>query len=207
MSDIKNEVYECLLQLQWILHRRQLHNFGSRRTSRNPRRGQGRILAILKMKQEISQKELTYLLDMSKQSVAEILAKLERSGFIVREPSEKDRRVSVVKLTAEGAAAADNLSDEPEDMTGLLDCLSDEELQTFHQYLKRILKESENHTGDADTLAQRRKAKEAFMREHRRHFDGRRPFTADEEIGYGDWSVFDFGMGFDGEGYEKKDDE
>lgn len=32
--------------------------------------GQGRVLAILKLKPEISQRDLSYLLDMSKQSLA-----------------------------------------------------------------------------------------------------------------------------------------
>ena len=56
------------------------------------------MLAILKMKPEISRKELTCLLNMSKQSVAELISKMEKSGYVTREPSEKDKRVMTIKL-------------------------------------------------------------------------------------------------------------
>ena len=49
-------------------------------------RGQGRVLAWLKMQPEISRKELAYLLDMRAQSLGELLAKLERIAYIERAP-------------------------------------------------------------------------------------------------------------------------
>ena len=82
MSEIKTTVTEQLEQLQMLMHRASFHNFMGNGMARNPLRGQGRVLAILKMKPEISQRELTYLLNMSKQSLAELLAKLEMSGHI-----------------------------------------------------------------------------------------------------------------------------
>ena len=47
------------------------------------RRGQGRVLAILKMQPEISQKELLYLLDMRPQSLGELLSKLEKTDTLL----------------------------------------------------------------------------------------------------------------------------
>ncbi len=41
-------------------------------------RGQGRILAVLKIKADISQKELTHLLAIRPQSLGELLVKLEK---------------------------------------------------------------------------------------------------------------------------------
>ena len=105
----------------------------------NPHRGQGRVLSILKMKPEISQKELTYLLDMSKQGLAELLNKLEKKGYIKREPVEEDRRSFNIKLTEEGAAVAGEMDDMPLDLDKVFDCLSDDELAKLYEYLKRII--------------------------------------------------------------------
>lgn len=63
------------------------------------------------------------------------MAKLERNGYIIREPSAEDRRVSNVKITPEGMKAAEGMSEDPQDMVGLLDCLNEEELEAFGEYL------------------------------------------------------------------------
>ena len=65
-----------------------------------------RAMAMLKIKPEISQKDLTYLLGMSKQSIAELLLKLEKNEFITRHPSENDKRVMIMRLTEKGEKAA-----------------------------------------------------------------------------------------------------
>ena len=92
----------------------------------DPLRGQGRVLALLKAKPETTQRELSYLLDMRQQSLSELLAKLEEKGFVTRDKSETDGRVTVVRLTDAGAEAAPS----PEQMQGqadALDCLDEEE--------------------------------------------------------------------------------
>ena len=73
MNEIKDTINGQLQQLQMLMHRTMFNHFGK---MHNPHRGQGRVLAILKLKPVISQKELTYLLNMSKQSVAELITKL-----------------------------------------------------------------------------------------------------------------------------------
>jgi DNA-binding MarR family transcriptional regulator len=105
----------------------------------NPHRGQGRVLSILKLKPEMSQKELTYLLDMSKQSLAELLNKLEKKGYIKREPVEEDRRSFNIKLTEEGAVVAGEMDDNPLDLDKVFERLSAEELAKLYEYLKRII--------------------------------------------------------------------
>ena len=92
----------------------------------DPLRGQGRVLALLAAKPSTTQRELSYLLDMRQQSLSELLAKLEEKGFVTREKSAEDGRVTVVQLTEEGAQAAPS----PEQMQmrpDALECLSDEE--------------------------------------------------------------------------------
>ena len=159
MSEIKDTINGQLQQLQMLMHRTMFSHFGK---AHNPHRGQGRVLAILKLKPVISQKELTYLLNMSKQSVAELVTKLEKNGYITREPSEDDKRVMTIRLTEEGAKAADHTDEVEPDALDALDCLNDEELSALSEYLGRIIRQYEEQFPDED-FEERRKYMEKFM--------------------------------------------
>ncbi len=84
----------------------------SRREGRGPRggfavhRGRGRLLAILALRDQMTQKELAYLLGMRSQSLGEQLAQLERDGLALRTADESDRRTWRVALTDAGREAA-----------------------------------------------------------------------------------------------------
>ena len=159
MNEIIETINEQLQQLQMLMHRTMFSHF---RKMHNPHRGQGRVLALLKMKPEISQRELTYLLNMSKQAAAELIAKLEKSGYVTREPSETDKRVMMLKLTEEGAKAAADSDDNAFDSTNMFNCLNDDELAAFSDYLGRIIRQYEEQFPD-DDFKQRRKMMENFM--------------------------------------------
>lgn len=171
MSEIKAIITEQLQQLQMLMHRASFQGNLCGGRMHNPHRGQGRVLAILKLKPEISQKELTYLLNMSKQALAELLAKLEKSGYITREPSEEDRRVMTVKLTEAGMNAAGDVDDGAPEAAKILDCLNEEELAAFSDYLDRIIRRYEELFPGED-FDQRRKMMEAFMFRHGPGFGG-----------------------------------
>ena len=167
MNEIKLTISEQLQQLQMFIYRSQFSQPGN---MYNPHRGQGRVLAILKLKPTISQKELTYLLNMSKQAVGELIAKLEKSGYITREPSEDDKRVMIIKLTGEGAKAAGYADDATPETVNVLDCLDDEELAVFSEYLARIIDRYEEQFPEED-FDNRRQYIERFMSAHR-HIHG-----------------------------------
>ena len=90
MGEGKTVISEQMEKLQTLMHRLVFHNYVSEgKPTRNPYRGQGRVLAALNQNPQISQKELTQQLGMSKQSLAELLGKLEKSGMIRRTQSER----------------------------------------------------------------------------------------------------------------------
>lgn len=137
---------EQIIRIAMLLRRYQLHNrkeeyFG------DSHQGQGRVLALLKMKPEITQKELGYLLNIRNQSLGELLGKLERSGFITKAPAEHDRRIMNVKLTETGAQAADQAEQQQQSSSKLFECLTEEEQAQMGQYLKRIIEELEQQLG------------------------------------------------------------
>ena len=170
MSDIKTTIAAQLQQLQMLMHRASFQSFMGDRMQ-NPYRGQGRVLAILKMKPEISQKELGFLLNMSKQALAELLAKLEKSGYITREPSEEDQRVMTIKLTDSGLNAAGDVGEGAPETAKIFDCLSDEELEAFGGTLARIIERYEDLFPGED-YRERLRTMEAFMRRYGRGFGG-----------------------------------
>lgn len=98
-------------RLARLMHRYQAYRAKAAGLVGNPVRGQGRVLALLKNRPETSQRELSYLLDMRQQSLSELLAKLEDKGYITRSKSETDGRVTVVRLTEEGARAVPDIDD------------------------------------------------------------------------------------------------
>ena len=103
----------------------------------DPLRGQGRVLALLKAKPTTTQRELSFLLDMRQQSLSELLGKLEEKGFITREKSPDDGRVTVVTLTDEGAAAAPS-PDQMQAHPDALDCLTDEERAQLETITEKV---------------------------------------------------------------------
>lgn len=152
MEDIYTAIYEKLSTLQWLMKRRQMFSQAESGTFADSTRGQGRILAMLKIQPEIATKDLAYLLGIRQQSLNELLNKLEKNSYVERRPSEKDRRVMVVHLTEKGKAAK-----EPEtNYQEFLGCLSPEELQQFGEYLDRIIAAFRMGTGrseDEDAMA------------------------------------------------------
>jgi len=99
------------------------------------------------MNPEITQKELSFLLDMRPQSLGELLMKLERSGCITRTASENDKRVMDICLTDEGLEAANRAGKEAYS-AGLFSSLSKDEQAALGGYLGRIITELENSIGE-----------------------------------------------------------
>jgi DNA-binding MarR family transcriptional regulator len=128
----------------------------------DPSQGQGRVLALLQLKPETTQKELTFLLGMSRQATAELLSKLEKQGLIEREPSSGDKRVAVVRLTEAGQAAEQATERPPHGTPELLDVLDDDEVAQLSGFLGRVLDRAEQDW--ADEFGERREAFEEFWR-------------------------------------------
>ncbi|ADK82682.1 MarR family winged helix-turn-helix transcriptional regulator [Sediminispirochaeta smaragdinae] len=142
MINNTNELLEKLMHMSWLLRIQQMKHYRDHGPMGTPYRGQGRILAILALKPEISQRELSRILDIRPQSLGELLVKLERQGFIVRTPSEQDRRVMLVRLTKEGAEAA-KTSEDAGEQEAFFNCLSEDEQNQFDEFLDRLINELE----------------------------------------------------------------
>ncbi len=184
-----NDLFELLARVEWLLRRYHMMNHRVHGPMGDPHRGQGRILALLKLQPEISQRELGFLLDMRPQSLGELLMKLERSGYITRTQAEDDRRAMTIRLTDEGRQAAE----QKVEAADLFACLNDEEQRTLGDYLRRIVATLEQQLGDEPVDRDR---PWGFDGPDRREFGGDRrgcgrvPFAADgaeRDFGPGPW--------------------
>lgn len=194
--DEKN--FDLIMQftrIEWLLHRYHQQNHMHFGPMADPRKGQGRVLAILKMQPEISQKELSYLLDMRPQSLGELLSKLEKNGYITRTPSESDRRVQIIKLTQNGAEATVSEGQEFS-FDKAFECLSEDEQKSLSNYLSRIIETLEEQLGDEkleDHFDPRRRGGNPFGDRFSRHpwADGR------EHSGFGQYDPrLEMGRGY-----------
>ncbi|CAJ1203443.1 MarR family winged helix-turn-helix transcriptional regulator [Companilactobacillus nantensis] len=96
--------------------------------------GQGKILLALSQNNGLSQKELATRLDLTAQSTAEFVNKLVKKGFVTKEKSTTDRRMTIIRITDLGRQTTTMESSVPE----FLNALSDEELDQFANILTKI---------------------------------------------------------------------
>lgn len=134
--ELDNEIYLKFTQIGRLLQRQFIKNFKKNSAFIDPSRGQGRILKALQIKDGISTKDLAYILGIQVCSLNELLQKLEKNGYISREPSKKDKRVSLIYLTDKGK---DIDLDFPKS-NEFLDHFSLEEKKELDKYLTQIIK-------------------------------------------------------------------
>jgi DNA-binding MarR family transcriptional regulator len=148
MTEYTGDLMEQFVYLKALFDKYYRSNFRNWGPMSNPHHGQGRILSILKLQPQISQKELGYLLDMRNQSLVELLAKLEKSGCITRTPSEEDRRTSNIQLTEAGAKAAEHAEENPPEHD-LFSGLDPAEQQQLRDCLNKLIVSLEQKVGAA----------------------------------------------------------
>lgn len=174
------DLFELFTRTNLLLQRYQQKLKREKNRVGDPHRGQGRVLALLRLQGEISQKDLAFLLDMRTQSLGELLTKLEASGYITREPSTADRRVVMVKLTEAGREAAEEVAKNQEESDKVFSVLTNAEQAMLAELLGRVIENLENHLGEGQN---KDKEKDAFDKIFEKMgFDkGKNPFTEGAE--------------------------
>lgn len=134
------ELYKKLGHIGRLTHlwaAQQRERTGSRRIDTT--RGQGRILAALKLKDGIATRELAYVLGIRVPSLNEALSKLENAGYIVREPDPRDRRVQLITLTDSGRALTGQLGEGEPESDNIFEVLTEQERTNLSDYLDRLI--------------------------------------------------------------------
>jgi DNA-binding MarR family transcriptional regulator len=124
-----------VFHLAGMLARRERRH--AHRGQMQPHRGKGRVLAILALRDRMSQKDLAYLLGVRPQSLGELLSKLENADLVRRSPDPDDRRTWTVELTDTGREMADTLGSQADDDP--FDVLSPEQQQQLAELLGTVI--------------------------------------------------------------------
>lgn len=138
-------------------------------------RGQGRVLALLKLHDGVSTKDMATVLGIRVSSLNETLGRMEKDGLVTREPSADDKRVMLVRLTEKGSEIEQEAQDVPE---LLFDGFTDEERATLSGYLDRMADAVNGELGEdgREMLEDMRRHREEFFGHgHGRRQHGRRP--------------------------------
>jgi DNA-binding MarR family transcriptional regulator len=174
---VKNrELLDQFSRFERLLRRNDVQGYHDKGPMGTRRRGQGRILTLLRSRPELSQKDLSITLDMTSQSLGELLAKLERSGYIARSPSPVDRRAMNIYLTEAGKAASEN-PEGPHSFEELFDCLSEEQRTLFSECMRKLIERLEQNLKESESEREHRRG--TMVREQSdfrggRGFDGSR---------------------------------
>ena len=134
------ELYKKLGHIGRLTHlwaAQQRERTGPRRIDTT--RGQGRILAALKLKDGIATRELAYVLGIRVPSLNEALSKLENAGYIVREPDPRDRRVQLITLTDSGRALTNQMGEGEPEGDNIFEVLTERERANLNDYLDRLI--------------------------------------------------------------------
>ena len=94
---------------------------------------QAMCILTIEQKDDITQKELTEMLYLTKSGITKAINKLQEEGFVVKERSQKDNRKFVLKLTEKSKEIIPTLNainDEWEQKIGLTD-LDDDFVETL----------------------------------------------------------------------------
>ena len=109
---------------------------------------QGRIMFVLWQEDELPIRELAKRTSLGKSTLTSMLDRLEAAGLILRERSETDRRVIVVKRTEKDRSRKRTYERVSQEMTEIYYAgLSEPEIERFETTLDRILANLANHEG------------------------------------------------------------
>lgn len=160
-TDAKTEVFDKFMRVNRMMRFLRHHPRGGQGPAADPTRGQGRVIALLKIHDGIATRDIANVCGIRVSSLNETLARMEREGLVERRASEQDGRVQEVFLTEAGRAI------EPPDgrLPGrVLKDFSSEELEQLGGYLDRMASALENELGEdgREMVEESRRARKEF---------------------------------------------
>ena len=109
-------------------------------------RSQAAILFTLHRRKSISQKELARELNMTAPSITSAIQKMEREGYITREPDKSDQRVMRLTLAERGKSCIQSVKDVGKRMDEIiLGVMSLEEQLLFRRLMLQVKDNLENY--------------------------------------------------------------
>ncbi len=150
-NEKENNLFKKLGAMTWLLHKYHQKNHHNHENIKKhyEKYTESRILALLKLQEEIGSKELMFILDIPKHHFEEALEKMKKEEYLLLTDSEND---VFIKLTEKGRSA--EIKNEKSEFNSIFDCLSEEEKENLNSYIDTIvssLKTKFKNNSDNDT--------------------------------------------------------
>ena len=147
----ENNLFKKLGTVAWLLHKyhQKNHHNPENMKKHYEKYTESRILTLMKLQEEISSKELMFILDIPKHHFEEIIEKMNKEEYLLLTDSEND---TLIKLSEKGRSA--EIKNEKSEFDYLFDCLSEEEKENFISCIDTIissLKTRLKNNSDNDT--------------------------------------------------------
>lgn len=94
--------YDLFGEILYILHKNNRKYLNDALAEYDLNLLQAMCILTISQKSDITQKELTEILYLTKSGITKAMNKLQKDGFLIKEKSEKDNRKYVLKLTKKG---------------------------------------------------------------------------------------------------------
>lgn len=132
----EDKLFKKCAEMMWVLHRyhRENHNKFEKTKDNHEKQAERRILAMLKLQEEMDKEELMFILGIPKYHFDKVLEKMEKSEFIL---SSEENGSFTVKITEKGKSEEEK--EEKSEFESIFDCLSDEEKVNFGQYIDAVV--------------------------------------------------------------------
>jgi DNA-binding MarR family transcriptional regulator len=105
------------------------------------------VVAMLKLEGGLPMKELAQRMGCDASFITVIADHLEKRGFVVREPGQRDRRVKNLVLTEEGSAAKERMTAQIAELMPWCYALTEEERRRFLSMLQKMTSTRRGDTG------------------------------------------------------------
>lgn len=113
--------------------------FNDRLMKKGISRVQWTALYFLGKHESMSQNELADKMDLKSSTIARLIDRLERDGYVRRIKEPNDRRITKLLLTEEGHTLRESLLPEGEQMSEIItQGISDAEMETFLRVLRKM---------------------------------------------------------------------
>jgi DNA-binding MarR family transcriptional regulator len=102
------------------------------------------VMMVLWEKESVNVGQLGEILSLDAGTLTPLLKRLEKAGYVTRERSKEDERITIVTITAEGEALKEKCKDIPGKLASAGSALNEKEIKELYRLLYKLLDNREN---------------------------------------------------------------
>lgn len=101
-------------------------------------------MMVMWEKESVSVGQMGEMLHLDAGTLTPLLKRLEKAGYVTRQRSKEDERITVISITRKGKALRDKCSDIPSKLAAEGSALTDKEAKELYRILYKLLEDPED---------------------------------------------------------------